>query len=75
MNTFPLGYTITMAQTTAYALVPRACRVHSTAALDVSPDNATWSVLANATTGADVGSGFIRCTAATNCAAILVPYV
>ena len=55
-----------IAQTTAYALPARPCRIQATAVLQISPDGTNgWVDLAGSTTGTDVGSGFVRCAGST----------
>lgn len=69
-----IGRAHSFAQTTAYALPARPGRIHSTLALDISPDNTTWTTVTATTTGTDVGSGFVRCTIGTTAVGIYRPY-
>ena len=57
------GPPITILQNVVYALPASAGRLHSLAAVEISPDGVTWDALTNSeTVGADVASGFVRCT-------------
>lgn len=59
-----IGPSITVVQSTAYALPPVVTLVHSTLALEISSDGTTWNALTGANTvGAPAGSSFVRCTA------------
>jgi hypothetical protein len=69
-----IGREHAFAQTTAYAMPARPCRVHSTVALDFSPNNSTWTTVTATTTGTDFASGFVRCTIATNCVGVFKTY-
>ena len=73
-ETVALGPPTTLIQNVAYALPPRAGRIHALAAIEISVDGSAWDTLTGSeTVGADVASGFVRCTSA-NTIAIFKPY-
>jgi hypothetical protein len=58
-----IGPANSILQNIVYAMPARAVRVHSLAAVEISVDGSAWDALTNAeTTGADAGSGYLRCT-------------
>lgn len=62
-ETLSCGPPWSILQNVVYALPPAAGRLHSLAAVEISPDGATWDALVGSeTVGADVASGFVRCT-------------
>lgn len=64
-ETVSIGPPISLTQNVAYALPPRAGRIHALAAIEISVDGAAWDTLTGAeTVGADCSSGFVRCTTA-----------
>ena len=61
-----VGYPCTLTQNVVFALIPKTCRLLSTAAIEGSPDGTTWIALTGANTiGADTAAAFVRCTTAS----------
>jgi len=64
-ETVTIGPPIVITQNVVYAMPPRAGRIHALAAIEISVDGIAWDALTGAeTVGADVASGFVRCTTA-----------
>jgi hypothetical protein len=58
-----IGYPQTLVQSVVYALPSKLHYIHSTLAVEISPDGTTWDALTNAdTVGAYSSGSFIRCT-------------
>jgi len=73
-ETVTIGPPISLVQNVVYALPPRAGRIHALAAIEISVDGVAWDALTGAeTVGADIASGFVRCTTA-NTTAIFKAY-
>jgi len=57
-----IGPTHTLTQSVVYALPARQVRMLSSAVLEVSVDNSSFTAVAATTTGTDVTAGWTRCT-------------
>jgi hypothetical protein len=65
-QSIPVGRPVTLTQNVSYALPARLCFVTSSAALEFSNDESTWTALTGAnTTGVNSGARFVRCPAST----------
>jgi len=60
-----IGVPIVIAQTTKYALPARAVWIQSTAVLETSLDDSTYTAVTATTTGVVTGAAFARCTSGT----------
>jgi hypothetical protein len=57
-----IGPTQTLTQSVVYALPARQVRMLSSAVLEVSVDNSSFTAVAATTTGTDVTAGWAKCT-------------
>lgn len=60
-----IGVPTVLAQSAIYALPARACLVQSTAVLETSIDNSSYTAVTATTTGVVLAAGFAKCTSGT----------
>lgn len=75
-ETIQLGPPQSMAQNVVYALPPRACRVLSTQALEITAGTTggTYVAVSASTTGVDITGAFVKNTNSTTAVAIFRNY-